>query len=158
MARLAGQVREACEQMVQDGFSHPTTFEVETAMAFLWFREMNCDIVVLECGMGGLTDATNVVKTTLVSVFAEVGLDHMGFLGDTIEEIARVKAGIIKSGVKVVSAAQRPEARKVLLETCQEMKADFREVSREEIRDIRYGFEEQSFTYKGMKGLKPGLL
>lgn len=158
VARLAGQVREACEQMVQDGFSHPTTFEVETAMAFLWFREMNCDIVVLECGMGGLTDATNVVKTTLVSVFAEVGLDHMGFLGDTIEEIARVKAGIIKPGVKVVSAAQRPEARKVLLETCQEMKADFREVSREEIRDIRYGFEEQSFTYKGMKGLKPGLL
>lgn len=55
-------------------------------MAFLWFREMNCDIVVLECGMGGLTDATNVVKTTLVSVFAEIGLDHMGFLGDTIEE------------------------------------------------------------------------
>ena len=96
VARLAGQVREACEQMVQAGFSHPTTFEVETAMAFLWFREMNCDIVVLECGMGGLTDATNVVKTTLVSVFAEIGLDHMGFLGDTIEEIARVKAGIIK--------------------------------------------------------------
>ena len=96
--------------MTEEGFSHPTTFEVETAMAFLWFREMHCDVVVLECGMGGLTDATNVVRTTLVSVFSEIGLDHMGFLGNTIEEIAQVKAGIIKPGAAAVSAVQRPEA------------------------------------------------
>ena len=77
---------------------------VEAAMAFLYFKKMNCDLVVLECGMGGLTDATNVVKTTVVSVFAEIGMDHMGFLGNTVEEIAGVKARIIMPGTIVVSA------------------------------------------------------
>lgn len=157
VARLAGQVREVCEQMVKAGFSHPTTFEVETAMAFLWFREMNCDLVVLECGMGGLTDATNVVRTTLVSVFAEIGLDHMGFLGNTIQEIARVKAGIIKPDSNAVSGAQRPEVRGILEEVCREKHTEFRQVSQEEIQDVRCGFEEQSFSYRGMKNLQPGL-
>ena len=156
-ARLAGQVKDACERMAEDGFSHPTTFEVETAIALLWFREQSCDIVVLECGMGGLTDATNVVKTTLVSVFAEIGMDHMGFLGDTLSEIARVKGGIIKPGAMAVSTAQRPEVRKVLEEICREKKSGFREVRKEEIRDVRYEFENQSFSYKDMQDLKPGL-
>ncbi|MGI5999501.1 MAG: bifunctional folylpolyglutamate synthase/dihydrofolate synthase [Candidatus Merdisoma sp.] len=158
VARLAGRIQEACCRMTEEGFSHPTTFEVETAMAFLWFREMHCDVVVLECGMGGLTDATNVVKTTLVSVFSEIGLDHMGFLGNTIEEIAQVKAGIIKPGAAAVSAVQRPEARKVLENVCREKGAEFRELRKEELQDIKYGFENQSFTYKGIKNLKPGLL
>lgn len=158
VARLAGRIQEACCRMTEEGFSHPTTFEVETAMAFLWFREMHCDVVVLECGMGGLTDATNVVKTTLVSVFSEIGLDHMGFLGNTIEEIAQVKAGIIKPGAAAVSAVQRPEARKVLEKACREKGAEFRELRKEELQDIKYGFENQSFTYKGIKNLKPGLL
>ena len=158
VARLAGRIQEACCRMTEEGFSHPTTFEVETAMAFLWFREMHCDVVVLECGMGGLTDATNVVKTTLVSVFSEIGLDHMGFLGNTIEEIAQVKAGIIKPGAAAVSAVQRPEARKVLENVCREKGAEFQELRKEELQDIKYGFENQSFTYKGIKNLKPGLL
>ena len=158
VARLAGRIQEACCRMTEEGFSHPTTFEVETAMAFLWFREMHCDVVVLECGMGGLTDATNVVRTTLVSVFSEIGLDHMGFLGNTIEEIAQVKAGIIKPGAAAVSAVQRPEARKVLENVCREKGAEFRELRKEELQDIKYGFENQSFTYKGIKNLKPGLL
>lgn len=157
VARLTEQIREACEQMVKDGFSHPTTFEVETAMALLWFREAECDIVVLECGMGGLTDATNVVKTTLVSVLTEIGMDHMGFLGNTVQEIAQVKAGIIKHGSMAVSAVQVPEVREVLVRTCEEKQARFREVCKDEIRDVRYGFENQSFTYRGMKGLQPGL-
>lgn len=158
VARLAGRIQEACCRMTEEGFSHPTTFEVETAMAFLWFREMHCDVVVLECGMGGLTDATNVVRTTMVSVFSEIGLDHMGFLGNTIEEIAQVKAGIIKPGAAAVSAVQRPEARKVLENVCREKGAEFRELRKEELQDIKYGFENQSFTYKGIKNLKPGLL
>ena len=158
VARLAGRIQEACCRMTEEGFSHPTTFEVETAMAFLWFREMHCDVVVLECGMGGLTDATNVVKTTLVSVFSEIGLDHMGFLGNTIEEIAQVKAGIIKPGAAAVSAVQRPEARKVLENVCREKGAEFQELRKEELQEIKYGFENQSFTYKGIKNLKPGLL
>ena len=99
----------------------------------LYFKEMQCDLVVLECGMGGMTDATNVVKTTVVSVFAEIGMDHMGFLGNTVEEIAAVKAGIIKPGTIAVSAAQRPEVSAVLQKTCAEKDTEYRESSK-----IRY--------------------
>ncbi len=157
VAGLAAKVEAAGQAMLAEGFSHPTTFEVETAMAFLYFKEMNCDLVVLECGMGGLTDATNVVKTTVVSVFAEIGMDHMGFLGDTVEEIAAVKAGIIKPGTVAVSAAQRPEVRAVLQKTCAEKNTEYREVQRSDVKDVRYVFENQTFTYKEYTKLKPGL-
>lgn len=156
-ARLAGQVYKAGQQMLEEGFPHPTTFETETAIAFLYFKEMNCDVVVLECGLGGLTDATNVVKTTLVSVFTEIGMDHMGFLGNTVEEIAAVKAGIIKPGAAAVSAAQRPEVHKVLEQACREQGAKLREIQKEDIRDIRYAFENQSFSYKEYANLRTGL-
>ncbi len=205
VARLAERIRDAGQQMLRDGFHHPTTFEAETAMAFLWFQEMKCDIVVLECGMGGLTDATNVIRTTLVSVLSEIGMDHMGFLGNTLEEIAEVKAGIIKPDTLVVSAAQRQEAEEVIKRVCREKGAQLRMVKREEeiaevkagiikpdtlvvsaaqrqeaeevikrvcrekgaqlrmvkrdaITDVRCGFEDQSFSYKGYRELKPGLL
>lgn len=157
VARLAGQVAEAGQQMLAEGLHHPTAFEVETAMAFLYFREMKCDIVVLECGMGGLTDATNVVKTTEVSVFAEIGMDHMGFLGNTVEQIAGVKAGIIKHDTIAVSAPQRPEVRGVLERTCAEQHTEYREVQKTDIRDVTYEFENQTFTYRDYAKLKPGL-
>ncbi len=157
VGRLADQVRQAAGRMLSDGLSHPTCFEVETAMAFLYFREMNCDIVVLETGMGGLTDATNVVKTTLVAAFASVGMDHMEFLGDTLEKIARIKAGIIKPGIAVVSAVQKPKVRKVLLDMCGRQGADYQEVDPDQLTEVCYGFENQSFTYRDLKGLRPGL-
>lgn len=76
----------------------PTEFEVITAAAFLWFAESGCDIVVLEVGLGGRLDSTNIIKTPLVSVITSVSMDHMNVLGDTIEEIAAEKCGIIKRG------------------------------------------------------------
>jgi dihydrofolate synthase/folylpolyglutamate synthase len=157
VARLTEKIARAGREMQAEGFSHPTGFEVETAMAFLYFKEMNCDIVVLETGMGGLTDATNVVKTTLVSAFASISMDHMGFLGDTLEEIAAVKAGIIKPDTKVVSAVQKPEVRRVLQDTCARQHASYCEVDENEIRNVHYGFEEQSFAYRDLKDLRPGL-
>lgn len=157
VARLAEMVEAAGQAMLAEGLHHPTAFEVETAMAFLYFKEMNCDLVVLECGMGGLTDATNVVKTTVVSVFAEIGMDHMGFLGNTVEEIAGVKAGIIKPGTIAVSTAQRPEVSAVLQKTCAEKDTEYREVRKSDIKDVRYVFENQTFTYKEETKLKPGL-
>lgn len=158
VARLAQRIYEKGQEMLAEGLAHPTAFEVETALAFLYFQEMNCDIVVLETGMGGLTDATNVVKTTLVSAFASISMDHMGFLGNTLEEIAEVKAGIIKPDTVVVSAAQKPEVRKVLEETCRRQRAAYHEVRKEEITDRKVSLEEQSFTYKGQKDLRPGIL
>lgn len=82
---------------------HPTPFEIETAVAFVAFMEAGCDIVILECGLGGEGDATNVVETALLNVFTSISLDHTGILGDTLFKIADNKAGIMRRGVPCVS-------------------------------------------------------
>jgi len=84
----------------------PSFFEIETAMALLFFKRAGCDIVVLEAGLGGQGDATNVVKNTLVAVLTSISKDHMEYLGESVEEIAQDEAGIIKPGCVVVSAPQ----------------------------------------------------
>ena len=99
---------------ISTGWSHlPTFFEISTALALHHFAEERCDLVVLETGMGGALDATNAV-VPLVSVITPIALDHTRWLGSTLAEIAREKAGIIKSGVPIVSARQVPEAAAVL--------------------------------------------
>lgn len=104
------QVREAAEQMA----SHPTEFELMTAVAFLHFARSGCDIVVAEVGLGGRLDSTNVITTVEASVIMPIALDHCAFLGDTIPQIATEKAGIIKPGTPVVSAPQDPAALDVI--------------------------------------------
>lgn len=93
---------------------HPTVFEVETACAFLYFYEKQCDVVVLECGMGGDEDATNIISTTCLSVITSISLDHTHILGKTLEEISAKKAGIIKPGVSVVTSNHNESILKVL--------------------------------------------
>ena len=88
----------------------PTIFEVETAQAFCYFRDMKADIAVVECGMGGRDDATNVIPAPLACVFAPISSDHVNILGKDISEIAAVKAGIIKSGSLVISSPQTAAA------------------------------------------------
>ena len=107
-------VREAAEAMAAEGLPHPTPFEVETAVAFLYFADKQCDIVVLECGLGGALDATNVIHNTLAAVFTSISMDHMDILGNSLEQIAAAKAGIIKNKCYVISARQTPEVMKVL--------------------------------------------
>jgi len=99
--------------LVSDWNPHPTFFELTLAVALDWFDRAGAEIVVLETGMGGRLDSTNVVKP-LVSVITPIDLDHQQWLGDTIAKIAAEKAGIIKPGVPVVSAPQHPEAAAVL--------------------------------------------
>lgn len=113
IAQLIGTLRPHLEQMVAEGFEHPTEFEVSTALGFLYFFEDKVDFLVLEVGLGGAIDSTNVVKP-LVSVITNVGMDHMDYLGNTVKEIATVKAGIIKEGVPVVTAADDQEALQVI--------------------------------------------
>ena len=107
-AELVEEVKKAIARMEARGEASPTVFEAETAVAFLYFREKRCDLVVLETGLGGLLDATNIVKNTELAVFASISRDHMGFLGETLEEIAANKAGIIKPGCTVVTSLQKP--------------------------------------------------
>lgn len=120
-ARLTGMVQKAIARMEAAGETSPTVFEAETAIAFLYFKEMHCDLVVLECGLGGRTDATNIIDNTLLAVFTSVSRDHLGVLGNTIEEIAAVKSGIIKPGCTVVTARQQPEVMKILAEEAQKL-------------------------------------
>lgn len=157
LARLTGQVKQAAERIeAEDGFS-PTVFEAETALAFLYFLQMKCDIVVLETGMGGDTDATNVVKTSVLEVFMPISLDHMQFLGDTLEKIAEHKAGIIKPGTMAVSAPQQAEALRVLKRRAKEQGAAFYVLDPSEVTDVVYGLHTQCFTFRGREHLKISL-
>ena len=117
------QVADAITAMTRDGYPHPTAFEIETAVAFLYFKNKNCDLVLLEVGMGGNLDATNIIKNTLLAVLVSVSMDHMSFLGNTLSEIAEKKAGIIKDGCHVVTALQKPEAMEVIEQTCKKHQA-----------------------------------
>ena len=148
-AKLLGRVAEAAEQMAAEGGAHPTVFEVETALAFCFFAEKNCDVAIVETGMGGLLDATNLIEKPLVSVLASISMDHMQFLGGTLAEIAAHKAGIIKEGCPVVSMAQKDEAAK---KHAPLFLADGKAAS-----GIRYGLTGQSFHYGGFRNLKISL-
>ncbi|MDA8234567.1 MAG: bifunctional folylpolyglutamate synthase/dihydrofolate synthase [Clostridia bacterium] len=116
IAGLISRFKPILEEMVAAGFEHPTEFEVSTALAFQYFHEEQVDLLVLEVGLGGSIDSTNVV-TPLVSIITNVAMDHMDYLGDTIEEIATVKAGIIKPGIPVVTATEKPEVLEIIAQT-----------------------------------------
>ena len=110
MDRFGWQAVRAAEEMVADGLTSPTEFEVVMAIAFLFYRDVQPDIIVLECGMGGEGDATNVIRHPLACVFTTVSFDHMEVLGSTLGEIAATKAGIIKDGAPVISNVEDREA------------------------------------------------
>lgn len=118
MKRLFTRVEAACVRAEADTGVYPTQFEIWTAMAFCYFAEQECDYVVLETGLGGRRDATNIVSTTELAVITHIALDHMQYLGNTIEQIAGEKAGIIKPGTRVVSARQEDGAAEVLRAAC----------------------------------------
>ncbi|MCC8169541.1 MAG: HD domain-containing protein [Oscillospiraceae bacterium] len=99
-------IKTASEQITEEGYPHPTPFEMETALAFMYFRDEDCGAAVIEAGMGGGMDATNVISKSIASVITPIGMDHMRFLGDTKEEIALHKAGIIKENGIVITAPQ----------------------------------------------------
>ncbi len=147
-------IARAIADMEMEKAGSPTVFEVETALAFLYFKEKKCDIVVLETGLGGALDATNVIQTTVLEVISAISMDHMDMLGDTLEKIATEKAGIIKPHTRVVSAAQEPKAFRVIARTCMEKQCICQAVEKEKITDICYGYENQSFSYKSWKNVK----
>ncbi|MGX9726789.1 MAG: bifunctional folylpolyglutamate synthase/dihydrofolate synthase [Candidatus Electronema sp. VV] len=126
-----------------------TYFECTTALALLWFAEQKADFVVLETGMGGRLDATNVV-TPLVSVITNVSMDHEQHLGDTLAKIAAEKAGIIKPGVPVVSGAAEDESSRVIRETCAERQAPLFLFG----RDFNGSGAGSFWNYQGLDGLK----
>ncbi len=153
-ARLIGRVRQVSGEMEAEGFSHPTAFETETAVSFLYFKEKDCSLVALETGMGGEGDATNVVKTTVCSVIASVSMDHMQFLGDTLEEIARVKGGIIKEGRPTVLCGQGETVTEVIREICGRKHSPLVLSRPREAEVLETGLSGSRFHYKGFRDVK----
>jgi dihydrofolate synthase / folylpolyglutamate synthase len=134
----------------------PTFFEATTAMALSYFAREKVDIAIMEVGMGGRLDATNVIKP-LVSVITNISLEHQGFLGKRLIDIAGEKAGIIKKGIDLVTGVSQPQVTALFEEACKEKKAPFHWIG----RDFRYRSKGDEISYYGMmrnlKGLKPGL-
>ena len=134
-----------------------TYFEVVTALAFLYFAEEKCDVMVIETGLGGLLDSTNVTKES-ISLISTIGYDHMAILGNTLEEIARQKAGIIKSQGHTIFVEQTEEqVNKVIEETCKQKENTLKMIKKEEIQSIKITDELQLFDYQDYKQIPVNL-
>ncbi len=124
---------------------HPTFFEMLFFMGMLWFQEKGADYIILETGMGGRLDATNVIDHPLVTVITHIGLDHTEYLGDTREKIAGEKAGIIKKGVPVVFWEQEEEVNRVIVEKAREMSSEVIPVSEKQV--VLFKFKNKTVDF-----------
>ncbi len=149
LAVFTQQVLSAAKQLQECGIVI-REFEAVTAIAFLWFLEEDCDIVCLETGLGGKTDATNVVPPPLVSVITPISLDHTNLLGNTVEEIAGQKAGIIKpSSCCVTSASQDTDALAVLMERCAQCGVNLIVPNKNAVSVLQSDLSGSRFLYEG---------
>ena len=158
LARLAGDMRSAIAGMVADGCRHPTEFEVVTAIAMAYYAERNCDVVVLEVGLGGRYDSTNVIDDPIATVIATIGYDHMAYLGDTLEKIAYEKGGIMKAGREAVLYPQNPSVLSVFARIAEDVGAPLSLCDFSTLRLESRSLREQSFSYKGYEHLRIGML
>ncbi len=148
-------IKEACGRIQARGQGLPTLFEVETAVAFLHFYWKKCDIVLLETGLGGAEDATNIIRKPLVSVLASISMDHMKFLGDSLTWIAQAKAGIIKGHGAVAAVwPEQEEVRQVLEGACREAHASLSYARKEQAAGVHWEQGLLCFSYREYGELK----
>jgi len=155
---LTNQLVPLAAELSGTEYGAPTQFEICTALALLYFARMTFpDYVVWETGLGGRLDSTNIVIPVL-TVITNIGHDHMDILGNSIEAIAREKAGIVKAGVPLVSAVEQPEAVRVLEEVCREKKSTLYLMGRNfKYREVFSGLNRQVFDFSGPFRQIPGL-
>lgn len=151
VAYIASKVRKACESMVSDGYLHPTVFEFETAMAFLYFKELSCDFAIIETGMGGETDATNVIAHPLCEVITSVSLDHIGVIGNNLEQIAACKAGIIMKDTDVVLYGGSKTVEKTVRKIAERNSARLRVSDFSQLEYLMDNEDGQHFNYRNYK-------
>ena len=130
-----------------------TKFELETTMALLYFKEKNCDFVVLETGLGGLYDCTNIINHPLVSVITSIGYDHMNILGNTLPEIAYQKAGIIKENSNTVICNQESEVDNVFINECKRKNNILHIIKKTDISNYSFDNNFQYFDYKNYNNI-----
>ena len=154
LAEITEYVRPIADSMVDK----PTEFELITAICFEFFKRRGVDVVVLECGMGGRLDSTNVIKTPLLSVITGIAIDHASFLGDTVEKIAYEKAGIIKPGIPTLLGTEDKAIVGVVSEVCAERDSALTIVYNSDINVASYSPNGSVFRYKEREGLEVELL
>ena len=154
LADITEQVRIEADAMED----HPSQFELVTAIAMQYFLQENCDIVVLEVGLGGLMDSTNAIDAPEVAVITNIGLEHTEYLGNTISEIARNKAGIIKPGCSVVCYDGSSEAVQVVRETCEKCHVPMDKADLSKLKLNSSSLEGQVFSYGEWKNVHQRLL
>ena len=154
LCSVAEKVSVAVKQMHEE----PTEFERFTAIALLYFQMCACDIVVLEVGLGGRLDSTNVIKAPVLSVITNIGLEHTELLGDTLEKIATEKAGIIKSGSDVVLYEQSAEVEKVIRRKCEVFHCGLTVTDHTQEQLEQMDMTGQIFSYRKRKSLRLNLL
>ena len=145
LADITARVKPIAESMTDK----PTEFELITAIAFQYFYEEKCDVVVLEAGMGGRLDSTNVIDTPVLSVITGIALDHTDYLGDTVEKIAKEKAGIIKTGVPVLYGGENESVKAVIESVANQKNSKLYTTNHNEIQNVRATLAETLFDYKG---------
>ena len=158
IAKILTIIKEKINQMEDEGHGHPTEFEILTAMAFVHYKEKNCDIVVLEVGIGGDIDSTNVIEKSEVSIITTISYDHMDLLGNTLEEIASRKAGIIKQNGKVVVYPQKQEVIEVIEKVCKEKNATIYKVDSKDVVEKHSSLEGQIFDFEHFKDIEISML
>ena len=163
LARAVEAVRPAAEAVEADTGDHPTEFELMAAVAFEHFRAVGCDIVVLEVGLGGRLDATNVIDASEASVICRIGLDHTDLLGDTVAAIAGEKAGVVKPGCPVASWPQEREAMAIIEAVaaergCELVVPDFSQLAVEPLAGAalrRFSWQGQEFETRLLGSYQP---
>ncbi len=146
---LTEKIQAAVSRMEERGIPSPSPFELETVLSFLYFQREHCDWVVLECGMGGEGDATNVIPAPEAAVLASVSLEHQGFLGNTLGEIAWTKSGIVKPGCVCVTGDQPEEVLEAVQRRCSENGVSLIQARPGEAEVLANTLEEQEFLYRG---------
>lgn len=154
LAELTEKVKGVVDRMEEP----PSEFEVVTVIGFLFFLKMQCDIVVLETGLGGTFDSTNVIECPEVAVITTIGIDHKKELGATIEEIAAAKAGIIKPGCSVVFYGENEEAEQVIRTVCQKTGSSLRKPDFSKLMELSHSLQGQKFSYQDYSELTISLL
>ena len=154
LSDIVEKIKPICDAMTDK----PTEFELITAIAFVYFSSQKCDYVVLECGLGGRLDSTNIIESPILSVITGIALDHTAILGETIEKIAFEKAGIIKEGVPTLFGGEDEGAERVIRAHADEMKSPFYLSSDIKMTSVRSSLSGTDFDSDILQGLHVSLL
>lgn len=149
LSYFISQAKEGVHKVIEKGMAHPTAFEVETAVGFLYFKANNCDFVLLEVGLGGVTDATNIIEKSIASVITSISLDHTAYLGNSVEEIAEKKAGIIKNDSIIITTDKNLAVMDIIQRVAGEKNSALKIAGAENVN-----LAKNTFDYKHIKNIE----